>query len=259
MDILQQLYLPLLHKSVLLNVIYDIVVIVIFVIISIVCVFVTPHHMDIPKDRENVNVLYPLYSSSVPTWACIIIGYIPPVLTILLITIKKKSSLFLLFSLLSLGLSASMCLGVTNMGKIFAGRPRPHFYARIDAKPNEINDAYMSFPSGHSSAIFNGMTFLALLIAGQIHAFSIASHESWRMLIVLLPFIIAGTVAISRTRDYHHNFSDIIAGSLIGIFFALLSYCSKFKRLSDEHSDDLKIEDVVKSQEPFPLEDEEKQ
>ncbi|EMS13748.1 lipid phosphate phosphatase [Entamoeba histolytica HM-3:IMSS] len=152
MDILQQLYLPLLHKSVLLNVIYDIVVIVIFVIISIVCVFVTPHHMDIPKDRENVNVLYPLYSSSVPTWACIIIGYIPPVLTILLITIKKKSSLFLLFSLLSLGLSASMCLGVTNMGKIFAGRPRPHFYARIDAKPNEINDAYMSFPSGHSSA-----------------------------------------------------------------------------------------------------------
>ena len=59
---------------------------------------------------------------------------------------------------------------------------------------------------------------------------------------VLLPLILAGLVAVSRTRDYRHNFSDILGGSLIGIFFAIALYFLKFKSLTSHQSDELKIE-----------------
>ena len=49
----------------------------------------------------------------------------------------------------------------------------------------------------------------------------------WRVLYFLvatLPMPLAFTVAISRTRDDRHHFSDILGGSLIGVMAALLSF-----------------------------------
>ncbi|KAL7722671.1 Phosphatidic acid phosphatase type 2 domain-containing protein 1B [Entamoeba marina] len=200
--------------------------------------------MYIPEESNNVNVMYPLVSSTIPTWLCALIAYVPTVIVIVLIAIRKKSLLVLVLCLLCLLCSAVSCLAITGMGKIFAGRPRPHFYERIEDN-SQINDAYKSFPSGHSSTIFNGMTFLSLLLAGQFKIFS-TGMESWKIFSVILPLICAGAVAITRTRDYHHNFSDILAGSLIGIVFAVLLYCAKFKPLTSGESDELKIMDEVK-------------
>lgn len=63
------------------------------------------------------------------------------------------------------------------------------------------------------------------------------------MAVVIAPFIIAGVIAISRTRDYHHNFDDIVAGSLIGIIFTILAYVSKFHSVTSDMSGEIKQEE----------------
>ncbi|KAL7714107.1 Lipid phosphate phosphatase [Entamoeba marina] len=195
--------------------------------------------MTIPEGTNNVNVLYPSVSSTVPYNLCLTIAYVPTVICIILVAIRKKSLLVLVCSLLCLGCSAFCCNTITNMGKLFAGRPRPQFYDRIN-NGGQIDNAYKSFPSGHSSTIFNGLTYLSLLLAGQLKVFS-SGMESWKIFIVIIPLIGAGAVAISRTRDYHHNFSDILGGSLIGIVLSLIMYYSKHQPLSSIKSDELKV------------------
>jgi len=210
--------------------------------------------MDIPQERNNVNVIYPYVKSTVPTWACIIIGFLPTILVIVLVGIKKKSVVFTTFCLLSFIFSVLLVNGVTNLGKLFAGRPRPHTYDRIDTK-GEIDDSFKSFPSGHSSTIFNAMTFLSLLVAGQLKVFS-NGFESWKIILTIIPYIVAGTVAISRTRDYHHNFSDILGGTLIGILLTVIVYFTKFKSLTSEQCDEMKIEDIEKEGQEIDLDEE---
>jgi membrane-associated phospholipid phosphatase len=45
-----------------------------------------------------------------------------------------------------------------------------------------------------------------------------------------MPPLVAALVAASRTIDYHHNFSDIVAGSLLGCAIAGLA---AFNRIGD--------------------------
>jgi diacylglycerol diphosphate phosphatase/phosphatidate phosphatase len=53
-------------------------------------------------------------------------------------------------------------------------------------------------------------------------------------------------VAVSRTIDYHHNFSDILAGSLIGAVISYICYFLYFPDLSDPASDQPKISPRLK-------------
>ncbi len=121
--------------------------------------------------------------------------------------------------------------GTTQLLKIYVLRRRPNFYALCQFNPetkactgtfDKILEAQMSFPSGHSSLSFCGMTFLSLYLQDQIVPTSVkptSLSPSCIMLnkvVCLLPYAWALFVAASRVHDFWHFASDVIAGSLLG-------------------------------------------
>jgi hypothetical protein len=81
----------------------------------------------------------------------------------------------------------------------------------FDSKKDSVLSGRKSFPSGHSSTAFAGMTFLALWIAGQTAAWcfhapkpaaSLRSSRMGLLFMTLLPLLWAFFVAISRVEDY---------------------------------------------------------
>jgi membrane-associated phospholipid phosphatase len=132
---------------------------------------------------------------------------------------------------------------VTDVFKVFAGRLRPNFLARCipDATGAcsqfgaTVRDARLSFPSGHSSMSFAGMIYLSLFIAGKLRTFKPSGGALWRYLLSLIPLLIAGMIAVSRTLDYHHNHDDIIAGTVIGTFIGTSCYFLQYPSLFDKY------------------------
>lgn len=152
--------------------------------------------------------------------------------------------------LLSLLMSVLCVLLFTEIGKVFAGRHRPNYIAYLEENSLSLGDKdewdeRKSFPSGHSAVIFNGMTWLSLYLAAklrfqvnfalfsQCRAFTPHGGEGWKLFLIGAPQVAAWLIAISRTRDYHHNFDDILAGSLIGILWTIPAYFSYFPPLTD--------------------------
>jgi len=152
-----------------------------------------------------------------------------------------------------------LTLAATEFIKPFAGRKRPNFFALCDyhgyrnavltnnfteylslthpgmpgdisncmASDREIREAQFSFPSGHSSSIWCGMTFLAIYTIYIFHHYS--PKNSMAKGLGLLPFLLTATlVSITRTRDYWHNFDDILGGALIGFASATLAFALNY-------------------------------
>jgi diacylglycerol diphosphate phosphatase / phosphatidate phosphatase len=81
----------------------------------------------------------------------------------------------------------------------------------------QILDGRKSFPSGHSSTAFVGMTFITLFLAGKTAALCFSVTPSGgallrsrfaRLCLVLLPLVYAAWVAITRVEDYVGRSSD---------------------------------------------------
>ncbi|KZV65173.1 lipid phosphate phosphatase 1 [Peniophora sp. CONT] len=127
---------------------------------------------------------------------------------------------------------------VTDLMKNRVGRLRPDFLARCawdlikqecTGEPRVVKDGHRSFPSGHSSTAFVGMTLVALVLASKTGSVCgsaptrIGSRYS-RLVLTLLPFVWSAYVAISRVEDYRHHKEDVLAGSTIGILCAVAVY-----------------------------------
>ncbi|KAJ2889975.1 hypothetical protein GGI21_002176 [Coemansia aciculifera] len=148
--------------------------------------------------------------------------------------------------MLGLLLSVSLTLMFTNGLKNVVGRPRPNFLARCMPMSNDgplrdppqglssvaictqtdigvLNEGFRSFPSGHTSLSFAGMTFLMFYLAGKLHIFDRQGH-SYKSFIVFLPLLVAAIVGASRVADYWHHPTDVFCGALIGFFTATFSY-----------------------------------
>jgi len=150
-----------------------------------------------------------------------------------------------------------LCIGMTQfltgMPKIYVGRLRPNFYALCDfgtttltcmAEEADILQARSSFPSGHSSLSFGSMGCLVWFFLGRSTIGAVASKRNYgeeidanhplnhkrstdnklRAVASFLPWVYASFVACSRLVDNWHHPSDILAGSLLGIFCSTLSY-----------------------------------
>lgn len=87
--------------------------------------------------------------------------------------------------------------------------------------PHAVREARKSFPSGHSSLAFSAATFTFLYL---VHVLRLGeanvSAKLTKMIGALLPLVCAGVIAVSRTIDFHHHFSDIVAGAALGAFMA---------------------------------------
>ena len=155
-----------------------------------------------------------------------------------------NTSYYLIFSL------AQCLLGtdaVTNTIKVLVLRPRPNFLAYCNYKgyydamqsgnysaynhattagvvgstanclsQSHFPDAVLSFPSGHSSTSWAGMTFISLLLK-----YAIEQHEPFRLLswhgaVFIAPLYLSAWVSITRIQDYYHHEDDCMMGAFIG-------------------------------------------
>lgn len=122
------------------------------------------------------------------------------------------------------------------------GRPRPDIINRcqpptdlvanpqfgltswtVCTRTDLLKDGFRSFPSGHASFAWAGLWYMTLFVAGKMCIWDRKGYtlKSW---LLLIPVVAASLVAISRTMDYRHHATDIIAGSILGILVAWYAY-----------------------------------
>ncbi|KAJ9093586.1 hypothetical protein QFC20_007096 [Naganishia adeliensis] len=190
----------------------------------------------------------------IPVWALALIAGVFPLIVILLTAAFYTRSFYdAQVGALGLGLSLGLTVTLTDIIKITVGRPRPDLFGRceppLDYTENPIhgltswrictrtdllNDGFRSFPSGHSSFGWCGMVYLALFLAGKMHVLNKRGYtiKSW---ILLIPVATASLISISRTMDYRHHATDVIAGGIIGILIAWYAYRQYYPCLSAEN------------------------
>eukprot|EP01134_Creolimax_fragrantissima_P000810 CFRG0810T1 len=220
---------------------------IVIVVVECIGIFQAPFCRYLSKTIDS-STDYPLLEESVPSYVLIIGSLLIPTVVFLCFQHKINSKHDLHNALLSLAEGIILTEAATVAAKLTAGRYRPDWIGRVK-KQNFVEDVVdycsvealnagrKSFPSGHSSMSFAAATVLSLYIAGKLKVFSERQGHVWKLLVVMLPFIPASYVAISRTRDYYHDFDDICAGAAIGIIISsccyFLNYRSVFVRDCD--------------------------
>ncbi|KAH9048179.1 phosphatidic acid phosphatase type 2/haloperoxidase [Lactarius hengduanensis] len=190
----------------------------------------------------------------VPDTALYVIAFVAPLVLQWIINLLTTRSLWDAHnSALGLVLSLSLAGAFTQVVKVTVGRPRPDIIDRCQPNAGTVdppfglssaaichqsdrhilNDGFRSFPSGHSSLSFAGLTFLSLYIAGKLLLFDSRGHTP-KVWLSVLPLFGAALVAVSRTMDYRHHWQDVVAGSCLGILTAYLSYRLYYPPLSSE-------------------------
>ncbi|KAL6925667.1 hypothetical protein ACO0SA_000268 [Hanseniaspora valbyensis] len=154
-------------------------------------------------------------------------------------------------SLVGLILTLSITALITNYLKNWFGRPRPDFLSRCVPKKDapvdvlvyakdvcttnnldRLFEGFRSCPSGHSSESFSGLGFLYYFLAGQLRI-DLPNNGIYRKLICFIPLLGAALIALSRTQDYRHHFTDVFLGSFIGFIISREIYKHYFS-LSNE-------------------------
>ncbi|KAJ1829399.1 hypothetical protein LPJ70_007108, partial [Coemansia sp. RSA 2708] len=143
----------------------------------------------VPPDQQTVTV---------PMLFAVSIG-VPVCVVVVLAAGIKRNMHDLHVGLLGLLMGVSLTLMFTNCLKNVLGRPRPNLLARclptpptqplddpaqglstiaICTQPNRavLDEGFRSFPSGHTSLAFAGMTFLMYYLAGKLHVFDRQGH-----------------------------------------------------------------------------------
>jgi len=248
------------------------VAIVLLVFSLIMKVTVEPYHMLSPKINITVAVLdshdvphneeltididqdrqYPAVDEALPTvvagilFAAVCIATVVMSQIIFRLLVRHKWNIlhdlhnFVLGVLESIALELFFC----NILKPFAGRYRPRYLELAAAAENERDEweGRVSYPSGHSGTAFATMFLCTLYLLGKTRSFSVsgrfgggAAGRFGYVVFSLLPTLGAFLIAVTRTRDYMHNFSDINAGAIIGILCSTVAYFTVYPSLKDEN------------------------
>lgn len=133
--------------------------------------------------------------------------------------------------LCALMMAIGMSEGLTQILKFVVLRRRPNFYSLCQFSKetktcttdfHHVLEAQLSFPSGHTSLSFCGMTILVWFLLGRLQYPK--SRHKVLYLICFLPWLFACLVGVSRIVDYWHHVSDVVAGCLLGTTCATISY-----------------------------------
>lgn len=164
----------------------------------------------------------------------------------------KRRTKLLNWGLLGVGVSVIVAQLFTEVVKFIVGRPRPDFLSRCQpdaaraqaaftatavalfdssictsTDASVINDGFRSFPSGHSSMSFAGLTYLALYLAGRFRLFAPHSPHGkhlYAYFITAAPILVASFITTSRVSDFRHRGTDVLGGASLGVFFAIVGY-----------------------------------
>lgn len=140
------------------------------------------------------------------------------------------------------------CMFLTNVIKLYCGYFRPNFYnlcqfdsdaLECQGEDRDVSESRRSFPSGHASTSFCGMTFITLVLLGKVglHCRYDKNGEKirnlstiqiikrrWLSVLVSTPMLIAVFVAVSRVHDDMHHPADVAFGAMIGMLSAYFAY-----------------------------------
>ncbi|KAJ2080306.1 hypothetical protein H4R24_003181 [Coemansia sp. RSA 988] len=190
----------------------------------------------VPPNKQMVTAPM-LFAASIFAPACVIV-----VLALGL----RRSAHDLHVGLLGLLMGVSLTLMFTNCLKNVVGRPRPSLLARclptlpdtplsdppqglsaVDICTQDdasvLDEGFRSFPSGHTSLAFAGMTYLMYFIAGKLHLFDRQGH-TYKSFAVFMPLLLAAIIGATRVADNWHHPTDVFVGAAIGICTATFSY-----------------------------------
>lgn len=166
---------------------------------------------------------------------------------------KHRNILFLSLTYIGFVTSLFLTAAVTDALKISYGEPRPslfgicnyqgyrdavnsgnftNYYAatrfgsygdtRNCLNQDDVDDAFMSFPSGHASLMFTSTIYVSLIFF-MFKKRSVL-YYFFGIIIFCGYFTLATWVCYTRVRDYMHKSSDVLAGALIGSIIAWLVY-----------------------------------
>ncbi|KAM7479672.1 hypothetical protein LguiA_027885 [Lonicera macranthoides] len=200
--------------------------------------YVEPFHRYIGKDMMT-DLKFPFKEDTVPMWAVPIFSILLPCVIFLIYYIYRKDICDLHDAILGLLYSSLVTGVITDSIKDAVGRPRPNFYLRCfpdgqakfssngdvacDGLKKVIKEGYKSFPSGHTSWSFAGLGFLAWYLCGKIKVFDRRGHAA-KLCIVVLPYLSAALIGVSRVDDYWHHWTDVFTGALIGTVISAVCY-----------------------------------
>ncbi|KAE9252504.1 hypothetical protein PF002_g2296 [Phytophthora fragariae] len=188
-------------------------------------------------------------SEEVPMWLLLALGICLPVGTNLVVNyvlpvfcqvrvIAHDTRDFLL----SLFQSMALATFLTQFTKNITGRFRPSFYdmckwnhdvvwdgvTNLCTDPAGEKEGRKSFPSGHASFAWATMLILTLYLLGRSR----------------LNFCLAAWISITRCIDNWHNYSDILAGSVIGVASALFAFNYNYGSIFSWDSAGLPLEEI---------------
>ncbi|AES93626.1 lipid phosphate phosphatase-like protein [Medicago truncatula] len=221
---------------------YDWIILLLLVLIDIGLNMIYPFFRFVGEDMM-FDLKYPLKSNTVPVWSVPILAVVLPMVIFLVVYIRRRDIYDLHHAVLGLLFSILVTTVITDAIKDAVGRPRPNFLWRCFPDGKDvygewgnvicngdklvIKEGYKSFPSGHTSWSFAGLGFLSLYLSGKLKAFDRKGHVA-KLCIIFLPLFAASLVGISRVDDYWHHWTDVFAGSLIGIVVATFCYLQFF-------------------------------
>lgn len=187
------------------------------------------------------TIQYPYQVDTVPSYLLGVFALVLPgiALGLYMKIVRKAPWSELHLALLGLFLTVGLTYFLTNVIKLSTGRLRPDFLSRCRPDPNIssvvtctgdarlIREGRKSFPSGHTSFSFAGLSYLSLYLLGHFRMEAL-SGRSFKMLVVLAPLILALWVGMSRISDYRHHWQDVLCGALLGIGVAYGTYRQYF-------------------------------
>jgi len=219
---------------------------------------------------DDITISHPYKGDTVKMSHLIIFGLVSLFIIITGFQYYKRSLRYSYHqALIGILFAISLSTLFSHVVKAFVGRYRPDFISLCDVDFDKVQEHYdkfnissgvgygprilfdtsicktskknlfeerRSFPSGHSSFAFCVMSYLSLYIAGQIHLMDKKSYI-WKYFVVFVPYMIAFMVALSRVFDYRHHWQDVTVGSIIGLFFGIVTYFYYFPSLFSQNCD----------------------
>ncbi len=162
----------------------------------------------------------------------------------------KRFGQYILLIYIGFIITLTLTSAITNTLKISFGSPRPSFFALCNyqgyqdaftsgnytnyftstqfgrygdikycnATEADINDAFSSFPSGHSSLMFASILYTSLIMF-MLNLEKIYMNNILFILKIIVScglFVLASWVTITRVMDYEHRTQDVLGGVFLG-------------------------------------------
>lgn len=223
----------------------DAAVIIMLVILVAILSFSNPFLRPLTTwDLQNPDLRHPYLQDIVPFSTLMLISILLPI--VIIAAVARNTRVISAVSI-SFAMGALVTLCVTDLLKLLAGRFRPDFIDRCKpimstllngTLPNNdilectgsvklIRNGRLSWPSGHASQSFFGLVFLTFWMYETMDA---KKWKSIRLVISILPILLAAFVAISRWQQNVHHPTDLISGTLLGGSVAYFYYFHHYNK-----------------------------